>query len=312
MAIKHELKAAELQDKLAQKRVASRMVPVSHLQDLQNRVFAEYAQGKLAEEFYKERLQFYHFTPPEGLPTARSIIVVATPRPQTPVKFIQYGKTITVTLPPTYAGYNQITQQLGAMIAELLVAQGYRLAPTLLPLKLLATCSGLAAYGRNNVSYISGMGSFFQLAAYFSDIPCDGDTWQDPGMMERCDTCQACAKKCPTGAITADRFLLHAERCLVYHNERSAAYPFPDWIAPEMHNSLIGCMICQRYCPEDKPFIGWFEESVDFSEEETTLLLQGSHSDELPDEMIKKLVKLELIDSLEILPRNLSVFFTPT
>ncbi len=301
--------AAKFQNTIAHEGIASAVVPIGRLHDLENRLIVEYEQGQFAEEFYQERLQFYHFRPPQELPSARSIIVAATPRPQTPVKFTHSGKTITVTLPPTYAGYNQVTQQLGEIISGWLAEQGHHLAPTLLPLKLLATCSGLAEYGRNNVCYIPGLGSFFQLSAYYSDLPCDEDAWQEPAMMKRCDTCQACIKKCPTGAIYAERFLLHAERCLVYHNERAAAYPFPDWIAPEMHNSLLGCMICQRYCPEDKPFMGWFEERVDFSEEETSLLLHGCHTGELPLGTIRKLEKLELVESLDLLPRNLRVFF---
>jgi epoxyqueuosine reductase len=299
----------DLNEQLKQFGLESRVVPVHHLQDLQNRIEEEHKRGQFAEEFYHERLQFYRFTPPEELPTATSIIVVATPRPQTPVRFSLGGQTITLTLPPTYAGYDQTTHQVGGMISDILTQGGFHLAPALLPLKLLAACSGLVKYGRNNVSYIPGMGSFFQLSAYFSDLPCAEDNWHEPVMMERCKTCQACLKKCPTGAIAADRFLLHAERCLVFHNERPMAHPFPDWIAPEMHNCLIGCMLCQQYCPEDKPFMGWFEDCVDFSQEETSLLLRGCPRNELPEETQRKLEKLGLIDYLDVLPRNLAIFF---
>lgn len=53
----------------------------------------------------------------------------------------------------------------------------------------------------------------------------------------------ACLIECPTGAIGKDRFLLHAERRLVFHNERPAGVPFPDWIDPAWHNALFGCTI---------------------------------------------------------------------
>jgi len=115
--------------------------------------------------------------------------------------------------------------------------------------------------------------------------------------------------KCPTGAITSERFLLHAERCLVFHNERAAALPFPSWIDPDAHNCLIGCMLCQTFCPEDKPFLRWFDGNEEFSDEETSPLLNGVSQEQLPTETFKKLERLELLDDLDKIPRNLAVFF---
>jgi epoxyqueuosine reductase len=285
-----------------------RAISSQHAKDLQNEIEAEHAQGLLAEEFYQERLKFYQFDLPEGFSSDESLIVVAIPRPQTPVNFTWNGKKRCLILPPTYAKYIEINRQIGGLLSEVLAPEGYRVAQALLPLKLLAVRSGLAEYGRNNIGYISGMGSFFQLAAYYSDMPCQEDPWQEPVMMERCKTCHACMSKCPTGAIAPDRFLLHADRCLVFHNERSASHQFPTWIEPGMHHCLMGCMVCQQYCPEDKPFLAWFEQSVDFSSKETDLLLKGSNRSELPADTTEKLKALELIDSLELLPRNLGVF----
>jgi epoxyqueuosine reductase len=298
-----------LLDDLKQQGLQGRVVPARHVQDLRLNIEGQYTEGQLAEEFYRERLQFYRFDVTADFPAAQSIIVLAMPRPQTPVNFVYHQKPITLTLPPTYAGYAAISHQVGEMLATVLTPQGYHLTPAILPLKLLAACSGLVEYGRNNVTYIPGMGSFFQLVAYYSDLACPESTWQDswnsPHLMKRCDTCQACIKKCPTGAITLDRFLLHADRCLVFHNERPATHAFPDWIDPGMHQCLMGCMVCQQYCPEDKPFLGWFEASVDFTEQETELLLKGVHKDQLPDVTVKKLAYLELIDDLDKFPRNL-------
>ena len=298
----------KISDQLIYQGIKCRIVSSRHVKDLQNEIEAEHAQGLLAEEFYKERLKFYQFSLPEGFSSGESLIVAAIPRPQTPMNFSWNGKKLSLILPPTYAKYSEINRQVGGLLSEVLAPEGYRVAQALLPLKLLAVRSGQAEYGRNNIGYISGMGSFFQLAAYYSDMPCQEDTWQDPVMMERCKTCQACMIKCPTGAIAPDRFLLHAERCLVFHNERSSSYQFPNWIGPEMHNCLMGCMLCQRYCPEDKPFLEWFEESQDFDDDETSLLMKGSTLDRLPAKTGKKLDRLELINDIDKFPRNLGVF----
>jgi len=67
-------------------------------------------------------------------------------------------------------------------------------------------------------------------------------------------------------------------------------------------------MICQDFCPEDKTFVDWIEGDEEFSQEETFLLLRGVSIDQLPDPIKKKLERLELLDSLDTLPRNLGVF----
>jgi epoxyqueuosine reductase len=69
------------------------------------------------------------------------------------------------------------------------------LLPAKLPLKLLAAHSGLAVYGRNNIAYVSGMGGFLGLTAVYSDLPCEQDSWQEPQLMKRGETCNSLCKK---------------------------------------------------------------------------------------------------------------------
>jgi epoxyqueuosine reductase len=128
-------------------------------------------------------------------------------------------------------------------------------------------------------------------------------------MLEKCQKCKACVNHCPTGAISTERFLLHAERCLVYFNEQSPEYPFPEWVPGNAHNSLIGCMTCQQVCPENRAFVDQFADEVRFSSEETTLLLNGMANDRLPPETVQKLERIDMLGDLQLIPRNLSVFF---
>jgi len=155
------------------------------------------------------------------------------------------------------------------------------------------------------------MGSFFQLVAVYSDMPCREDTWREARMMKQCENCQACQRSCPTGAISSDRFLLHAERCIAFLNERKGDVPFPSWMDPSWHNCLYGCLHCQRVCPEDRRFLNWVVEKEEFSPDETELLLKGQSLDHLPSATLEKLKNLDLADpeSLDNLPRNLRVFF---
>ncbi len=286
-----------------------RVVSISHLPELQEDISSRSAQGAFDNEFFQERLTFFDFSPPQDFPRAKSMIVAAVPRPQTRLRFTWYEKTLTLVLPPTYLGYNQTFKQIEYLLGDILAPEGYKVVQARLPQKLLSVHSGLAEYGRNNITYIPGMGSFYQPTVFFSDLPPEEDTWRELRMMERCRTCHACMIKCPTAAITEERFLIHAERCLVFHNERTSNYPFPSWIDPSVHNCVMGCMICQRFCPEDKPFLEWFDGNEEFSHEETSLLLEGASQDRLTAATVKKLERLELIGDLDKMPRNLGVFF---
>ena len=128
-------------------------------------------------------------------------------------------------------------------------------------------------------------------------------------MLERCQDCHACRNRCPSRAIASDRFLLRAERCIVFHNEQSGEYPCPAWLDPTWHKCLIGCMLCQRVCPLNRDVLGWVEPGDEFSQDETRLLMQGAQLDQLPAATVDKLKRLDLADSVDALPRNLGVLF---
>lgn len=124
-------------------------------------------------------------------------------------------------------------------------------------------------------------------------------------MMERCQRCQACARSCPTGAIVPERFMLRAERCITFRNEKPGQVAFPEWMEPSWHNCLVGCMHCQRICPENKDRLSWYEEGAEFSVDETAFLLGGTPQAELPGTLVEKLERWDLLDWLDVLPRNL-------
>lgn len=299
-----------LVSELAERGYPARIVSTRHLRELEDEINAARSDGRLDPHFYQERLTWFRFHPPETLPQAESLVIVAVPRPQMEAMFTWRGKVISLILPPTYTDYKKVAQRMEALIGEILQPAGFRVATTHLPLKLLAVRSGLGAYGRNNICYVPGMGSFLQLVGLYSDLPCGEDSWQEPRMMEACERCFACTHRCPTAAIPADRFLLRAERCLSFHNERPASVPFPSWIDPSWHNCLEGCMHCQLVCPENRGVRDWVEGREAFSEEETSLLLEGASQDRLPPATVAKLERLDILGDAEILPRNLGVFLT--
>jgi len=301
--------ADELLARLRERGFQGRIVSVSHLHELQKEIESLHSNALLDSQFCKDRLAWFKFQVPEDLPKAQSLIVVAVPRPQTRAIFNWNGQRRPLILPPTYTAYDAVEEQVQNLVAEILDKKGYTIMRTALPLKLLAARSGLVQYGRNNICYVSELGSFLQLVAVYSDMPCEEDSWQEATMMKSCEECELCRRACPTGAIPSDRFLLRAERCISYHNEKKGDVPFPKWMDASWHNCIVGCMRCQRVCPQNKEVIQWTEEEEEFSEEETALLLEGVRHDDLPVTTQRKLEHLDLVDYLDGLPRNLGVFF---
>ena len=299
----------EVFDRLGKLGYKARMVSIDHLPMLEKQIEEQRSQKLLDSQFFQERLAWFRFQIPESLPKAKSIIVIAVPRPQTRAVFTWNGVRRPLILPPTYTAYGSITEQVQNSLAKMLKEKGYKVTGTALPLKLLAVRSGLCQYGRNNISYVSGMGSFLQLVAVYSDMPCEEDSWQEVTMLQACEGCDLCRRACPTGAIPSDRFLLRAELCISYHNEKNGDVPFPSWMDASWHNCLQGCMRCQRACPLNKQFLRWVGEEEEFSEEETALLLDGASRDRLSEETVRKLMHLDILDDVGILPRNLGVFF---
>ena len=124
--------------------------------------------------------------------------------------------------------------------------------------------------------------------------------------MQRCQECSACLRARPSGAITSERFLLSAERCINFHKERLSDYP--EWLDPAWHDCLVGCMHCQRACPQNRGFLDWVEPLGEFSERETAMLLKNVPLGALPVATVQKLRRLDLVGLLDVLPRDLEIF----
>ena len=296
-----------LQRELSQNGFKSEVVSIHRLSEVRSGLERLLEQGILNGDFYDEITSRYdlewNFQPPPDFQTARSIILVAAPQPKVRIKFELSGKAYHVIIPPTYLHDTDETAR--GIVSSFLENDGYQIVDAIVPEKLVAVRSGLAYYGRNNISYIDGWGSFYRLKAFFSDMPCTVDHWQEIKMMERCETCNACMKMCPTGAIDGDRFLIRGERCLTFFNEESGS--FLEWIDPEWHNCLMGCMACQDLCPVNSDHKDWVVDGCKFSEDETRMILDGHPRDRHSLEMSEKLKSLYMWDHYRLLQRNLTV-----
>ena len=107
-----------------------------------------------------------------------------------------------------------------------------------------------------------------------------------------------------------ERFLVQAGRCLTFHNEKPGDVPFPSWISPSAHNCLVGCLRCQKVCPENRGVLEWIEDGEVFSEDETAEILEGVPRERLSASVREKLQRDTLMVDLEILPRNLTALLS--
>jgi epoxyqueuosine reductase len=281
----------------------ARIVPVECLGDLEGDIEELLEQGLLGEEFRRQYIPKFVFSVPDELREARSIIAVTAPHAALKAAFTLNGQPFETIVPPTYT--DDTDWQAHDCIREALEPEGYRLVTASLPKKLLAVRCGLGDYGKNNIVYAEGLGSYHRLVAFYTDAPLSYGEWGESRMLERCQKCEACIKKCPSGAIFTDRFLVDAERCITFYNE--ATGPFPDWVEPAWHTCLVGCMACQDVCPENKPFRKKFEHVAVFTQEETEMLLGRPTEEDFSEATLGKLRRIGMHEDYHLIGRNLEV-----
>lgn len=264
--------------------------------------------GELDEDFDRERLSWFRY--PEGMPipNARSVIVIVVPRPAHTVTFKLEDGELSAVIPPTYVRYDQTREAVRRELATRVFRDGQQLHVLPAPLKAVAARLGIVVYGRNNITYSSRFGSYHQLIGLITDAELGSATdWRPtpPRVLSKCESCNACRRACPTGAISRDRFLLHAERCLTLHTEASG--PWPAHLSPSVHHCLVGCMYCQETCPENAGLFRLESTGVSFSADETATILAGDGPPRVSAgrTSLQRLTDLGLDDYAEMLGRNL-------
>lgn len=281
------------------------IVKLERIYELRREFEELHERGLVDENLYQWLDGYYRFTPPETEYDITSIIIIASSSPQARVFFTWKGNSIPLIMPPTYLDFINMPKVIEKHLYESFCTyNAHFFEAGNLPYKLLAARSGLGAYGRNNLVYVPGFGSFMLLSAFYSDLPVNDDDWSEIQFMKSCEGCFICMKNCPTGAITKERFTIKAETCITYHNEFWGKPEFPDWIEPSAHNCIVGCMHCQKICPQNREYIHHFVDTESFSEEETNLILEKKGMEDLPDSLNRKLERANLKIHYHYLSRN--------
>ncbi|UCF64418.1 MAG: 4Fe-4S binding protein [bacterium] len=277
------------------------IVSIHRLRDLRSEMGTLISNNDISKEFCDEKLSDFCFQIPEVLPAAKSIIITAIPQLKVTVEFSLNGVKIPVVIPPTYS--SETDGEFFEIISAFLAQHGYSVCNAFLPAKALAVHAGLAFYGRNNIAYTNDWGSYFKLKAFYTDMPCFSDNWQEFSVADRCKKCKSCINHCPTQAISQDRFLIKHERCLTYLNE--SINDFPEWVDPNWHHCLIGCMVCQDVCPLNQDLKDQSKAGCEFTEAETRQILRSLAKDKLSGNIVTKLKRLDIFDEYIAIQRNL-------
>lgn len=277
-----------------------RIISASHVKELFEEIDSLKDTGQISAKFYDRCMS--NFKKIKNLHDNHSVIIVGIPQKITLLEFQNNGKKYDVIIPPSYV-YGESRKICINILSKVFHGKIKTVDITNIPLKLLAVRSGLGKYGRNNICYIEGMGSFLRLEGYYLDYPVGVDSGQEKQMLEKCEDCKICMESCPHSCIDDNCFLINAEQCLTYFNEGEE--DFPKWV--DAHNALVGCMKCQINCPMNKDFIKIKNRGIVFSEDETDIILRGFKEEDYQKNVYEKIRKLNMDEFNSLLPRNLRV-----
>lgn len=285
--------------------VAYRRIPVEALHRIESDMERILQRGGVSDNAtFRSYIEHRSYEVPETMSGARSVVILAIADRRYELDIRVEGSRVTVPIPPGYTSDEVTPEDVQAFVRRhVLRDEAARLEPANLPLKLVAARSGLAEYGRNNISYVRGLGSFHSLQAFFTEHPCSAGGWHSVGPMHFCKGCRICEQRCPTGAILSDRFMIDAGRCVTLYNERPD--PMPAWIPSRAHNALVGCTMCQFECPANNKAMRRVERLAELTEEETSMLLSGEIDDTLGAAVASKIARNGLSGDLLHLSRNL-------
>jgi epoxyqueuosine reductase len=288
------------------------------------------SSGLIDPGFFEENLTLFRYPDAASITGSERVVVVAVPSPIGILPVTVAGRTIDLRLPPTYIRYNATFRDVLDDMNKNALGPGAEAEILKAPLKSLAAHMGLAVYGRNNITYVPGFGSGHQLCGYIvrtgkRPVKRRAKARGREAALERCSTCKACIKACPTGAIREDRFLISAERCFTLVSESRS--PIPSWAKPPKRAiCLIGCMDCQLVCPENKGRLKTVPSGVEFTAEETAAVIEAGRrlaafSPELDlaadaegqpalASALAKFERLGMTESLRLMGRNIDYYLS--
>ncbi|MFC1724397.1 4Fe-4S double cluster binding domain-containing protein [candidate division KSB1 bacterium] len=284
-------------------------VSVKHVKEIGrwfDKLKSEEKIGK--NETFRSYIGAFKFDPEEILHGAKSLILVSNRQKISSVVFNYKGKKTEILIPTGYADDGLTFESVKARIMEDIIKDSAKKLQEQvhLPLKTMSVRSGLADYGKNNITFVDEFGSFHQLIGLYTDKELE-DNWRPLNMLRLCKGCSICIKDCPTKCIREENFVIEVDKCLPLFNELPD--PFPEWLPSEVHHTLVGCLKCQYTCPANENRIKDIDKLADITEEETGFLLGESKNEKIHKQIAEKLKRFPSVNNLDYFRRNFKLAF---
>ena len=228
--------------------------------------------------------RYFDFSPrlEEGFDVC-SVIIVAYATPLVSMEFMINGESKLFYISPGYNSQHNKEKIIFDYLSPILLKNGHNLSMAKkLPCKPVAVHTGLGVYGRNNIVYVDNMGSFCRFSLYLTDLSSDEAFFDEEANQknkESCAECNICLNECPTTALNNNQYNLDISRCLCWMTLMDVGSP--EWVNPEWHNALLGCMSCQRKCPQNADFVKNIVNIGKYDETQTKALLEDTADEEL-------------------------------
>jgi epoxyqueuosine reductase len=247
-------------------------------------------------------------------PEMKTVILIAAPTGGDTRKIIFNcdGREVETLLPPWYSdnASKNLDISIEKSLSDFIGSYGYKAQKLSGPYKDLSARLGLGKYGRNNLMYVEGFGSYIRLIGFVTNAEFESQFYpeikSDKLTLENCEKCVACKNSCPTNAIGDDRFRLHVDRCLSDYSESTDEWP--DFVKTAKNRCLVGCLNCQQACSYNKNLTdASIVLHVAFTREETDYILGKlvENKDEVRMAIEEKLGEVGLTTHKEYVVRNL-------
>ncbi len=203
---------------------------------------AEYAA---AEEWLKTRV-----APTRAMAGARSIVLVgeyrncreSAPGPDHPRPYGRIAREFCSA--EAEEAWPRVAQFIRSRGCEVMPAQRH------IPVKAAVVRSGAGRYGKNNLTYVDGLGSWVRWSPLLTDAELEPTGRADLKTPHpACEGCSRCIEACPTGALT-EPYRIDPRRCR--DSILGSEAKIPEEMRGKMGSWIYGCDVCQEVCPINK------------------------------------------------------------
>lgn len=212
------------------------------------------AEGCHGEMIWMEQRADQRESPQALWPEVRSVIALGmayTPT-QDPLLLEGYPDRARISVYAQGADYHDIVKRALKALARDMVAMApdaalkvfVDTAPVME--KPLSAAAGIGWQGKHTNIVSRSDGSWLFLGAIYTTL----DLPPDPASDDRCGSCDACQRACPTDAFPAP-YRLDARRCVSYLTIEHKG-PIPDDLRRGIGNRVYGCDDCLAACPWNK------------------------------------------------------------